>query len=242
MSFKYHEPCPRCGSKDNRAVYDDGHTWCFGCSKWTPPDGMSMKYLEHQLNQQVKGVGGIEFPPDFTPHIPKEALKWIKQYGITNEELSNNHIGWSNSRSMLIFPFYGDKDELQIWQGRYFPKQNPKVFTEGERERFILLPSITSKLEDDSRLVVVEDPVSSIKVSRYVRCSPLMGASLSQQKAIRIAKEYSHLSIWLDFDKIDMMMKFTEMYRSLFDNIDFIVTEKDPKDLTDNDIKEKLDG
>ena len=24
-----HEPCPRCGSKDNLAVYDDGHAWCF---------------------------------------------------------------------------------------------------------------------------------------------------------------------------------------------------------------------
>ena len=26
-----HEPCPECGSKDNLAVFDDGHAHCFGC-------------------------------------------------------------------------------------------------------------------------------------------------------------------------------------------------------------------
>ena len=25
-------PCPHCGSKDNRAEYENGF-WCFGCSK-----------------------------------------------------------------------------------------------------------------------------------------------------------------------------------------------------------------
>ena len=24
-----HAPCPRCGSADNLAIYDDGHGWCF---------------------------------------------------------------------------------------------------------------------------------------------------------------------------------------------------------------------
>jgi twinkle protein len=34
-------PCPDCGSKDNLALYDDGHTYCFGmgCQKYTPPEG-----------------------------------------------------------------------------------------------------------------------------------------------------------------------------------------------------------
>ena len=29
--YKTKEPCPECGSKDNVAVYDDGHKNCFGC-------------------------------------------------------------------------------------------------------------------------------------------------------------------------------------------------------------------
>ena len=30
------EPCPNCGSKDNLAVYSDGHAFCFGCSYRVP--------------------------------------------------------------------------------------------------------------------------------------------------------------------------------------------------------------
>ncbi len=29
-----HEPCPKCGSRDNLARYPDGHGFCFGCSYW----------------------------------------------------------------------------------------------------------------------------------------------------------------------------------------------------------------
>ena len=28
----HHIPCEECGSKDNAAVYSDGHTYCFGCT------------------------------------------------------------------------------------------------------------------------------------------------------------------------------------------------------------------
>lgn len=35
-----HEPCPECGSRDNVALYSDGHRHCFGagCGYHTPPD------------------------------------------------------------------------------------------------------------------------------------------------------------------------------------------------------------
>lgn len=33
--FIRHEPCEACGSKDNKGVYDDGHTHCFGCGAYT---------------------------------------------------------------------------------------------------------------------------------------------------------------------------------------------------------------
>lgn len=42
--FRYHAPCPACGSKNNLAVYSDGHGFCFGCQHYeravgspTPP-------------------------------------------------------------------------------------------------------------------------------------------------------------------------------------------------------------
>lgn len=36
-----HEPCPKCGSRDNLARYADGHAHCFGCRHHEPPTGAS---------------------------------------------------------------------------------------------------------------------------------------------------------------------------------------------------------
>lgn len=33
-AFLRHVPCDECGSKDNAALYDDDHTFCFGCGHW----------------------------------------------------------------------------------------------------------------------------------------------------------------------------------------------------------------
>ncbi len=32
--FVTHIPCEVCGSRDNAAVYTDGHTYCFGCASY----------------------------------------------------------------------------------------------------------------------------------------------------------------------------------------------------------------
>ena len=32
--FVSHASCDACGSKDNAALYDDGHSYCFGCGDW----------------------------------------------------------------------------------------------------------------------------------------------------------------------------------------------------------------
>lgn len=36
--FVGHAPCNQCGSKDNAAIYSDGHTYCFGCRHYEPAD------------------------------------------------------------------------------------------------------------------------------------------------------------------------------------------------------------
>ena len=36
-TFVRHEPCEQCGSRDNAALYSDGHLHCFGCGHYTPP-------------------------------------------------------------------------------------------------------------------------------------------------------------------------------------------------------------
>jgi twinkle protein len=37
--FVQHVPCDQCGSRDNGAMYSDGHVYCFGCGAWAGGDG-----------------------------------------------------------------------------------------------------------------------------------------------------------------------------------------------------------
>lgn len=42
----HHGPCESCGSSDGNAVYDDGHTYCFVCEKYTHGEGAAPRTME----------------------------------------------------------------------------------------------------------------------------------------------------------------------------------------------------
>ena len=48
-----HEPCPKCGSKDNLARYDDGHAFCYGGGCGYRESGNSSTNVSH-INKKVK--------------------------------------------------------------------------------------------------------------------------------------------------------------------------------------------
>lgn len=52
-NFKYHAPCPNCGSKDNLAVYDDGSYFCFSHCGYKSP---SIEYIESKKDERPSRV------------------------------------------------------------------------------------------------------------------------------------------------------------------------------------------
>ena len=52
-NFLYHEPCPKCGSKDNLARYDDGHGYCFGCRYYEKGEGEPAEPEPKQVNRAL---------------------------------------------------------------------------------------------------------------------------------------------------------------------------------------------
>ena len=58
-TFVSHVPCPECGSMDNAASYDDGHTYCFKCQIYTSapqPDGEGTKAPQAHRSQKQKDL------------------------------------------------------------------------------------------------------------------------------------------------------------------------------------------
>jgi Zn ribbon nucleic-acid-binding protein len=240
-TFLRHEPCPSCGSQDNLGVWDDGHKWCFGCGFFVPSSNMSIEQMETALVGKDKNNKNDGLPLDFTHSLPAEPYAWLKQYEITNAEIIQHNLGWSASRQMLIFPYFGENNEVIFWQGRYFPQRKPKSFTGGDFRHLVLVRHHVGTTDfSGGVLTVVEDPVSAIKVSRVCDVHPLFGSNLSQHNAIRLSRYFSELNLWLDFDKTKEALKFAERYKFLFKKVNVISTEKDPKEYGTEQIRTYL--
>ena len=230
--FITHTGCPKCGSSDAFAEYDDGHFWCFSCGHYVPAKG-NIQVVERHFSERGTNVNSL--PLNISLDIPKEPYKWLKSYGITDEEIVNNKLMWGDG--MLIFPYYGEEDELLYWQGRYFPKKTPKVLTRGYPDNYVNFRRVGTE-----RVCVVEDSISAIKVSRVCSSMELLGSNLSMHKALGLSMVFSHLTLWLDSDKLLTATKFVNKYSSLFDKCDYIYTDKDPKEYSIDDIREILNA
>lgn len=47
-TFLRHEPCEQCGSSDARAVYDDGHSYCYSCEEYRKGEEGDTEYNEQR--------------------------------------------------------------------------------------------------------------------------------------------------------------------------------------------------
>ncbi len=119
--FLRNEACPECRRNgqdrrgDNLGVYTD-HEICWSC-------GYINFYSYH--NRRILGTKDtteriVSLPDDIVPYIPVVADSWIKKYDLTQRELYDNKVVWSEFRQLLIFPYFDDKSHLWGWQGRYF--------------------------------------------------------------------------------------------------------------------------
>ena len=89
--------------------------------------------------------------------------------------------------------------------------------------------------------VVVEDIPSAIRASKYVNAVALLGTALSLEKAIEIATHAPKpVLIALDQDAVAQSFKLQKKYGLLWDSPEILSLQMDIKNMTDNELKEKL--
>lgn len=239
-----HIQCPKCAKigKDNGhnnlGVYSDGHMWCFSCHYFVSGnkiEGYKARVARVQKDTQPeRPILGI--PIDSNSDIPTEASEWLFQYELNNNTLIKHHILWSESREMLIFPYF-IQDTLVAWQGRYFGT-NPKIgkwHTKGDVEKIVYVLGRKSKT-----IVLVEDIVSAIKVARIATVSPIFGSHISLLKLKTLGIFYDKIIIWLDPDKQKDAIKFAEKGQLMGLETRVVLSNKDPKEHSMDEIVEYL--
>ena len=249
--FVTHEPCPQCGSSDNLGVWDDGHKWCFGCGYYIKGNGLEavkeFAVKEANKNKELKS-NYVSLPSDFTYNLPSIALTWLRKYGITDKEIRDNKIGWSETYGQLIYPCFDLYGNLLLYQGRAFNERlcpGARFHTEGQTEKvYHILQNNTNYPFDDvpflNHVVVVEDMVSCIKVARHMPCLVLFGSIISAERLINLGKRFRRLSIWLDKDKAIYAVKRAQVAMPMFDDVFVIISERDPKEYNDEQLRKYL--
>ena len=144
------EPCPNCGSKDNLAVYSDGHAFCFGCSYRVPaPTETKHKRKSYYSSTPVtppliKFVTPKELPKR---GITEETAKFFN-YGIADYNGSpvqvatyEDQLGRQSAQHIRFkdkkFIWVGDCKNVQLWGQKLWRQHGSygnvfAVITEGE--------------------------------------------------------------------------------------------------------------
>lgn len=241
--FVKREPCPGCRAEgwdrkgDNLGVWTD-HKYCFSCGYYeriSPIEALKQTRDREFHNVELKAT---QLPQDTVVCLRQDAMAWIKQYGITSEEITDNNICWSESKELLIFPFYDGKEALLAWQGRYFgsnPKY-PKYVTYGVRQEVLRYIGCFS-----DPVVLVEDVVSAIKVGRVKTAFPLLSSDANKYQLYRIHRQFDNIVIWLDPDKKAHSIKLGQRAESFFKSVRIVFSDKDPKDYSTKEIESFLE-
>lgn len=211
-------------SGDNLAVYSDNHKYCFRCGHYETGDKLEQV---KQISQEVITLSnGFEFPQVVL--FTEECLEYLKIFNLTKEEIYANLKGHEDGYS------YFDNKFFLI---RRLHKQ-PKVIVKGE---VVGNEPIFGSGSEENTVVLCEDIISAIKVSRVLDSCALLKTTIHDLLLLRLARKYSKCIIWLDYDvRTYVVSKLLPKVRPFFTEVRVIFSEKDPKYYSTKEIKEYL--
>lgn len=157
---------------------------------------------------------------------------WLQQY-LSDEEITE-HFYYDPVSCRHVFSCPTDKgdDELFYEARTVYANIKPKTIHTGKKPtKFWLGP-----WHDTGTLVIVEDIVSAIKVSRHFGAVPLFGCYLSAEQMASMTREpaIESIVIWLDSDKFPIAQEYAKTLSLAWQKpVSVVFTEDDPKALND---------
>lgn len=259
----HNEACPKCRkdghdkSGDNLAVYSDDSCYCWKCGYFRNGSNSIAGFLAKRNKPIPNKYRSINLPDDCQPCFPDEVLTWIGKYDLTESDLLNvgalySHEGITKLHKgetirldkLLCFPFW-DKDNLLGYQARVFGvnKDKGKWYSKGDVQTIVhvLNNGVGHALIKTTRLVLVEDLISAIKISRLgISAMPLFGVNIKSRIGQFRVLSPLELIIFLDPDQHKHSIEESNLLRLNGFQVHTVLSKKDPKEYTYEELKELL--
>lgn len=188
----------------------------------------------------------VRLPKDFTLDIPKEGRLWLLKASITPHSARQHGIGWTPEHQRVVIPVYAQTTspaKLIFYQARaVLPGQQPKYLNPIVDKSTVLYSCSPSSapLKNDV-CVVTEDILSAIRVGKFIQTYSLLGTKVLPGH-INTLTEYKHVITWLDPDEAGIIgARKVRKAVGILTNTSNIVTDVDPKNLSDKKIQEVLE-
>lgn len=200
----------------------------------------TVKWQSAEENKIDQIVPDIKLPGDYTKKLPAAGLAWLYLCGITDSDILEYCIGYSQHRDRVILPIY-EGEELVYWQGRYLgvpDVRHPKYVNQHKAGRKEIWFHVVGKGSD--HVVVVEDILSCIVVGKTADCYALLNASVPDRLMFKLDKKYKKIFLWLDPDKATAMDTWLPRYQSFGIDTRIIKTDRDPKYYSKTEIEHEI--
>lgn len=221
--------CHRCGKYGRHA--EGTVRSFFGASKGGGPS--------------ISGERATKMPRDSDNDIrawPATAQVWIRQAGVTNDEVKQYGIVYSPSLGRVLIPVYNGKDMIG-WQARKIDPsdEGPKYYTKTVApEKMVVFSHRASVYK---HIVLCEDVLSCIRIGRMMPAIAILGTSVSDYAIKELTKHATSAIIYLDYDN-RIVKKKSRMLKNrlelLMEKVFLVTNALDPKTLTDTELKDLL--
>lgn len=205
----------------------------------------------------------LKLPSDLELDINKWPIKakaWPMKYGITEEEINANHMGYSEYFGRVVLPCFDEEGQLSQFQTRRIDGLSGKAAFQRDTKydtyikqgstasQRLYIPKSSGTRDathtTGNTLCIVEDALSAIKCNRIIDTIALNGSSLDDSSILSLSKRYDNFIIFLDNDNRQVKKSQTRLKRKLElicrGNVKIAYSDKDPKELSMNALRSML--
>jgi hypothetical protein len=235
---------------------------CFRCGDFKGfigaeklPADMIVKAIKSLGEPIITEMDDLRLPEDFIEmseedkRIPLHAFGWLWESGLTSEMMFQHGICWSDHEQKVIIPIMNNRysigTEIIGWLGRTMTKDADTRYIIRKKkylEERIYFIATDVAAKQGRRVVVVEDPLSAIRVhaATGLETRALLNTSIGAD-TLHDYKD-KHVTLWLDNGQLINMVENVARASVYGIDMDYISTRKDPKAYNDLAIKMKING